>query len=97
MNVRLLKYAAPVIAGLGVLAATAPASARCYYDSYGYRTCYRPAPPVYYGPPPVVYAPPPAPYYLAPPPRVVMAPPPRPYYHRHYGQPVVNFGFGVTF
>ncbi|BBK33830.1 hypothetical protein EDC65_3666 [Stella humosa] len=91
---RLLKIAAPALAAIGVLAVTAPAEARCWYDSYGNQICRRgpPPPPVYYAPPPPVYYAPP-PRYYAPPPRAYYAPPPP----RYYGpsRPVVNFG--VTF
>ncbi len=88
MTTRLLKFIAPAIAALGVLAVTAPAEARCYYDGYGNRVCHRPPPPVYYAPPPPVYYAPP-PRYYAPPPRVYYAPP----RHRYYApRPVVNFG-----
>ncbi|MGE0717068.1 MAG: hypothetical protein AB7P02_16620 [Alphaproteobacteria bacterium] len=89
---QLLKIAAPLIAGIGVLAATMPASAACYYDPYyGQTICRRPPPPpVYVAPPPAYYVPPP-PVYVAPPPRVVVAP--QPYYRHYHHRPAVSFGF----
>ena len=50
MSNRLMKIALPVLAAVGVLAATAPAEARCWWDRYGNRVCS--PPPRYYAPPP---------------------------------------------
>ena len=63
MTTRLLKFAAPAIAALGVLAVTVPAEARCYYDGWGNRVCHQPRARYYAPPPPVYYAPPPPRYY----------------------------------
>lgn len=91
MTNRLLKIALPAFAALGVLAVTAPAEARCWWDGYGNRVCSRPAPPVYVAPPPPVYYAPPPPRYYAPPPRAYYAPPP-PRYYAPPPRPVFNFG-----
>lgn len=90
MSNRLMKIALPVLAAVGVLAATAPAEARCWWDRYGNRVCS--PPPRYYAPPPppVYYAPPPPRYYV-PPPRAYYAPPP-PRYYAPPPRPVFNFG-----
>ncbi|BBK44712.1 hypothetical protein STVA_47320 [Allostella vacuolata] len=87
---RLLKIVAPAAAVLGMLAVSAPAEARCWYDGYGNRVCS--PPPRYYAPPPppVYYAPPPPRRYYAPPPRVYYPPPPPPRYYAP--RPVINFG-----
>lgn len=91
MTNRLLKIALPALAALGVLAATAPAEARCWWDGYGNRVCSRPPPPVYVAPPPPVYYAPPPRYYVPPPPRAYYAPPP-PRYYAPPPRPVFNFG-----
>lgn len=95
MSTRLLKLAAPVVAGLGAMAALAvPASAACYIDGWGRQVCTRP--PVVYAPPPppVYYAPPPV-YYAPPAPRVVVAPAyyGRRHYGHYHGRPTFSFGF----
>jgi len=90
MTNRLLKIALPAIAAFGVLAATAPAEASCWWDRYGNRVC-SPPPRYYAPPPPPVYYVPPPPRYYVPPPRAYYAPPP-PRYYAPPPRPVFNFG-----